>query len=73
MRVALTISQEIEDPLGQMQGAIQLEIGLLECGAYSEALAVIQQGIALARTHAIPTFMVIVLNEAGNVYREMQR
>ncbi|HEY6407325.1 MAG TPA: AAA family ATPase [Ktedonobacteraceae bacterium] len=71
-RAALAISREIEDLLGQIHGAVQLELGLLECGVYSEALAVIQQGIALARAHEIPTFMVIVLNEAGNVYREMQ-
>ncbi|HEY6406148.1 MAG TPA: AAA family ATPase, partial [Ktedonobacteraceae bacterium] len=40
-RGALAISQEIEDPTGQMQGAFQLGPGLLESGAYTEALSVI--------------------------------
>ena len=70
-RAAYAIGAEIEDPSGQIQAAFQLELGLLDSGAYSEALSVIQQSVALARAHEIKPFVVIMLNESGNVYRAM--
>jgi hypothetical protein len=62
---------EIEDPWGQINAAAQMVPGLLDHGAYSEALPVIQQGIALARALEITPLLVITLNEWGNVSRAM--
>lgn len=70
-RAALAISVEIEDPWGQINAAAQMVPGLLDCGAYSEALSVIQQGVALARALEITPLLVITLNEWGNVSRAM--
>ncbi len=70
-RAALAISMEIEDPWGQINAAVQMVPGLLDCGAYTEALAVIQQGVALARALEITPLLVITLNELGNVGRAM--
>ncbi len=70
-RAAYAISVEIEDPWGQINAAVQMVPGLLDCGAYTEALAVIQQGVALARALEIIPLLVITLNELGNVGRAM--
>jgi DNA-binding SARP family transcriptional activator/predicted ATPase len=70
-RAALAISVEIEDPWGQINAAAQMVPGLLDHGAYSEALSVIQQGIALARALEITPLLVITLNEWGNASRAM--
>ncbi len=68
-RAALAISVEIEDPWGQINAAAQMVPGLLDHGAYSEALSVIQQGAALARALEITPLLVITLNEWGNASR----
>jgi len=70
-RAALAISVEIEDPWGQINAAVQMVPGLLDCGAYTEALSVIQQGVALARALEITPLLVITLNEWGRVSRAM--
>jgi tetratricopeptide (TPR) repeat protein len=70
-RAALAISVEIEDPWGQINAAVQIVPGLLDLGVYSEALSVIQQGVALARALEITPLLVITLNEWGNVCRAM--
>jgi len=70
-RAALAISVEIEDPWGQINAAVQMVPGLLDRGAYTEALAVIQQGVALARALEITGLLVITLGRWGNVSRAM--
>ena len=70
-QAALAISREIEDPSGQIHAAVQMVPGLLDQGAYSEALSVIQQGVALARAHEITPMLVLSLIELGNVSRAM--
>ena len=70
-RAALAISQEIEDPWGQINAAVQMTPGLLDQGAYAEALSVIQQGAALARALEITPLLVIALTASGNVSRAM--
>jgi tetratricopeptide (TPR) repeat protein len=70
-RAALAISREIEDPWGQINAAVQLAPGLLDQGAYTEAFAVIQQGVALARALEITPLLVIALTASGNVSRAM--
>jgi predicted ATPase/DNA-binding SARP family transcriptional activator len=70
-RAALAISVEIEDPWGQINAAVQMVPGLLDRGTYTEALAVIQQGVASARAHEITPLLVTTLNGWGNVSRAM--
>ena len=70
-RAALAISVEIEDPWGQINAAVQMVPGLLDSGAYTEALAVIQQGVTLARALEIPPLLVLTLGRWGNVSRAM--
>jgi len=70
-KAALAISREIEDPWGQINAAVQMVPGLLDRGAYTEALSVIQQGVVLARALEITPLLVITLNEWGNVSRAM--
>src|SRR5215469_5251464 len=70
-KAALAISVEIEDPWGQINASVHIAPGLLDCGAYSEALSISQQGVALARALEIIPLLVITLNELGNVSRAM--
>jgi tetratricopeptide (TPR) repeat protein len=68
-KAALAISVEIEDHWGQINASAQMARGLLDRGAYSEALSIIQQGVALARALEITPLLVITLVEWGNVSR----
>jgi len=70
-KAALAISVEIEDPWGQINASVHIAPGLLDSGAYSEALSISQQGVALARALEIIPLLVITLNELGNVFRAM--
>ncbi len=70
-RTALALSMEIEDAWGQVSTAFQMAPGLLDNGAYSGALSVIQQGIALAQAHEFIPLQILLLTGRGNVYRAM--
>lgn len=70
-RVAYAISLEIENAWGQVTGAINLTPGLLDIGAYAEALAIAQQGVATARTLGMPQVLVFSLMQLGAVYRAL--
>ena len=48
-RGALTINQEIENIWGQVNAMYELTAGLLDIGAYTEALEIAQQAVASAR------------------------
>jgi DNA-binding SARP family transcriptional activator/predicted ATPase len=50
-RTAHTISIEIENAWGQVNSAIPLAQGLLEIGAYAEALSTVQEAVAIAQAH----------------------
>jgi predicted ATPase/DNA-binding SARP family transcriptional activator len=74
-RAANTISQEIANPWGQIHSAVRLAMGLLEAGAYAEALATAQQAAALARRHDIRPMLIaalIVLGTAQRALRDLQ-
>ncbi|HEY6541443.1 MAG TPA: AAA family ATPase, partial [Ktedonobacteraceae bacterium] len=70
-RMAHTINLEIENVVGQLYSGFHLAIGLLEIGAYSEALALAQRGLAIARTQGVPAFLSVYLTLLGKVYRSM--
>jgi tetratricopeptide (TPR) repeat protein len=70
-KVALAMSEAMEDTWGQINAVAQMVPGLLDCGAYGEAFAVGQRAVALARTFEITPLLVITLTEWGNVSRAM--
>ncbi|MFL5664159.1 MAG: hypothetical protein ACJ8BW_22865, partial [Ktedonobacteraceae bacterium] len=70
-RVALVMSEAMEDTWGQINAAAQLVPGLLDGGAYGEAFAVGQRAVAFARALEIMPLLVITLIEWGNVCRAM--
>jgi DNA-binding SARP family transcriptional activator/predicted ATPase len=68
-RMALVMSEAMEDTWGHINAAAQLVPGLLNCGAYGEAFAIGQEAVTLARTLEITPLLVITLTEWGNVCR----
>ncbi len=70
-RAAHTINLEIENVVGQLYSGFHLAIGLLEIGAYTEAHALAQRGLAIARTQGVPSFLSVCLTLLGKVHRAM--
>ena len=72
-RSALTISRESRNAWGQVNALYDLTSGLLDSGAYTEALAIALQAVASARTLAqANTLLLRALIQLGGVYRAMQ-
>ena len=76
-RSALTISQEIRNTWGQVNALYDLTSGLLDSGAYTEALEIALQAVASARTlntRSARANMLLLraLIQLGGVYRAMQ-
>ncbi len=76
-RNALRISQEIKNVWGQINACYDLTAGLLDSGAYTEALTIAQQAVANARVLTIgllPVNMLLLraLIQLGGVYRALQ-
>jgi DNA-binding SARP family transcriptional activator len=76
-RDALTISQEISNTWGQVNALYDLTSGLLDSGAYTEALEIALQAVASARalnTSSSLTNMLLLraLIQLGGIYRAMQ-
>lgn len=76
-RNALTINQDIENVWGQVHAISELTSGLLDIGAYTEALEMALQ--AVTRAHMLGahsswarTMLLRSLLQLGAVYREMQ-
>jgi tetratricopeptide (TPR) repeat protein len=67
VRAAHKISAKIENAWGQAYSSILLTLGLQEIGAYTEALAVIQQGLTLARTQSFRRLLIECLLFLGLV------
>jgi DNA-binding SARP family transcriptional activator/tetratricopeptide (TPR) repeat protein len=72
-RQALAISQEIDNPWGQVSSAYHLAPGLVDSGAYEEALQVTRRGTALARDLAALPLLIYSLNQLGSVCRALSR
>jgi DNA-binding SARP family transcriptional activator len=72
-RMAQAITRAIENTWGQVSSTLCLALGLSESGAYGEALAVAQEGRALAAEAALPAPMqIFILARLGGVYRALQ-
>ena len=71
-RIALALAQESENAWALVSSTLFLTQGLLEAGAYEEALGLMQQALALAR---IPSLRVIqfFLVALGSVYQAAQQ
>ena len=76
-RRALTMSQEIKNIWGQVNALYDLTSGLLDSGAYTEALAIALQAVTSARAlnarlSQANTLLLRALLQLGGVYRAMQ-
>ena len=76
-RSALTISRDIENVWGQVNAIYELTSGLIDNGAYTEALEIALQAVTRARakgTHSqwANSMLLRSLTQLGGVYREMQ-
>ncbi|GAC1401327.1 MAG: hypothetical protein NVSMB49_15440 [Ktedonobacteraceae bacterium] len=76
-RNALTINQDIENPWGQINAIYELTSGLLDIGAYTEALEIALQAAVSARALATRaswanSILLRSLIQVGGIYREMQ-
>jgi len=72
-RRALALSLEIKNIWTQVLTMGVFPYGLLETGAYEEALGIIQQAVALARTFPLATFLQGLLTAQGSVYLALQQ
>ncbi len=70
-RMAHAINLKIENVVGQLYSGFHLAIGLLEIGAYTEALVLAQRGLVIARTQGAPAFLSVCLTLLGKVHRAM--
>ena len=72
-RRALALSQEIKNVWTQVTSTLCLTYGLLEAGAYEEALGLMQQAVALARTFPLTFIFQRLLTALGSVYQAVQQ
>jgi tetratricopeptide (TPR) repeat protein len=70
-RTAQTISQAIENIWGQANSAITLAQGLLDTGAYTEALVTAGRGLDLARACGMGVMLLDAFVALGMVHRAM--
>jgi predicted ATPase len=70
-RAAFGISRDVESNWGQANSAWYLAHALLESGAYTEALEVIQIGVAAARSAVHPPLIVFNLAILGRLHRTL--
>ncbi len=76
-RSALSISQEISNTWGQVNARYDLTLGLVDSGAYTEALEIALQGVGGARilneySARATRLLLRALIQLGGVYRAMQ-
>ncbi|HEX6551976.1 MAG TPA: AAA family ATPase [Ktedonobacteraceae bacterium] len=72
-RRALALSKESQNDWVQVTSTIDLTHGLLEAGAYEEALVLTQQTLALARTLPLKVIFQRFLTVLGGVYHALQQ
>lgn len=70
-RLAYTITLEIEHPWGQANSGYQLVRGLVETGAYEEALTIALQSTAVARTLTFNILLFVNLVTLGQAYQAL--
>ena len=72
-RVALDMSQQINNGWVQAYSVLNLNHALLEVGEYEQALLVTQKGVELARTLPNPTLLFFLLTVLGAAHQAMLR
>ena len=72
-RKALALAQESKSVWAQVTSTLCLSFGLLEAGAYEEALGLTQHATALARTLPPTLHFQSCLNTLGSVYQVVQQ
>src|SRR5438132_11714195 len=72
-RRALTLSQEIKNVWAQVNSMHSLAYGLVDVGAYEEALELTQHAVTLARTFPLKLLLCFILATLGNVYQALQQ
>ena len=72
-RKALALAQESKSVWAQVTSTLCLSFGLLEAGAYEEALGLTQHATALARTLPPTLHFQSCLNTLGSVYQAVQQ
>ena len=72
-RRALALSQEIKNVWAQVNSTLCLTYGLLDAGAYEEALVLMQQTVALARTLPPTLNFQSFLIALGSTYQALQQ
>ncbi|HEX6553060.1 MAG TPA: hypothetical protein VF026_09890, partial [Ktedonobacteraceae bacterium] len=72
-RRALALSQEIKNVWVQVNCMHSLAYGLVDVGAYEEALELTQQAVTLARTFPLKLLLCFILSITGSVYQALQQ
>jgi predicted ATPase/DNA-binding SARP family transcriptional activator len=72
-RRALALSQEIKNVWAQVMSTLYLTFGLLEVGSYEEALVLMQEAMALARTLPPTIIFQRFLIALGSTYHALQQ
>ncbi len=72
-RMALALSKEIKNIWAQISSTNSLTYGLLEAGAYEEALVLTQQAVVLARTLPLVVNFHRFLTALGSTYHALQQ
>jgi len=72
-RRALALSQESKNVWAHILSTLSLTQGLLDAGEYEEALVLIQQAVALARTLPLTINFPRLLTALGSVYQAVQQ
>src|SRR6266699_418443 len=72
-RRALALSKEIKNVWSDISSTFCLTCGLLEAGAYEEALVLTQHAVALVRTLPLTINLMALLTVLGSVYHAVQQ
>ncbi len=72
-RIAFSLAQESKNAWTQVNSTYGLAYGLLEAGAYEEALVLAQQAVTLARTFPLKLLLCLILVALGSIYQALQQ
>ncbi len=72
-RIALSLAHESKNVWTHVNSTHSLAYGLLEAGAYEEALVLTQQAVTLARTFPLKLLLLLILVALGSIYQALQQ
>jgi len=72
-RIALSLASESKNVWTHVNSTHSLAYGLLEAGAYEEALVLTQQAVTLARTFPLKLLLLLILVALGSIYQALQQ